>query len=79
MKRSRVVAAATHVSQISGSGSFADGPPGNRPHSDGRGPARPSLRQTVGRDGRYLDGINKFAPAGELPPVVVAALGPKTA
>ena len=25
----------------------------------------------------YLDGINKFAPAGELPPVVVAALGPK--
>ena len=27
--------------------------------------------------GAYLDGINKFAPAGELPPVVVAALGPK--
>jgi probable F420-dependent oxidoreductase len=25
----------------------------------------------------YLDGINKVAPAGELPPVVVAALGPK--
>jgi probable F420-dependent oxidoreductase len=25
----------------------------------------------------YLDGINKFATAGELPPVVVAALGPK--
>jgi probable F420-dependent oxidoreductase len=25
----------------------------------------------------YLDGINKFASAGELPPVVVAALGPK--
>ena len=25
----------------------------------------------------YLDGINKSAPAGELPPVVVAALGPK--
>jgi probable F420-dependent oxidoreductase len=25
----------------------------------------------------YLDGINKFVPAGELPPVVVAALGPK--
>src|SRR5260221_5250565 len=25
----------------------------------------------------YLDGINKFAPAGEPPPVVVAALGPK--
>src|SRR5215475_1780432 len=25
----------------------------------------------------YLDGINKFAPSGELPPVVVAALGPK--
>jgi len=29
--RSRVVAAATHVSQISGSGNFVDGPPGNRP------------------------------------------------
>src|SRR3981081_3854628 len=27
--------------------------------------------------GSYLDGINKFAPSGELPPVVVAALGPK--
>src|SRR5499427_9221381 len=27
--------------------------------------------------GAYLDGINKLAPAGELPPVVVAALGPK--
>src|SRR5271166_1282476 len=27
--------------------------------------------------GAYLDGINKFASAGELPPVVVAALGPK--
>jgi probable F420-dependent oxidoreductase len=27
--------------------------------------------------GAYLDGINKFAPAGEPPPVVVAALGPK--
>src|SRR6478736_6994556 len=27
--------------------------------------------------GAYLDGINKFAPAGELPPVVVAAPGPK--
>jgi probable F420-dependent oxidoreductase len=27
--------------------------------------------------GAYLDGINKFAPVGELPPVVVAALGPK--
>ena len=25
----------------------------------------------------YLDGINKSAPPGELPPVVVAALGPK--
>ena len=25
----------------------------------------------------YLDGINKSAPLGELPPVVVAALGPK--
>jgi probable F420-dependent oxidoreductase len=25
----------------------------------------------------YLDGINKFVAAGELPPVVVAALGPK--
>ena len=31
MKRSRVVMAATYVSQISGSGNFADGPPGNRP------------------------------------------------
>jgi hypothetical protein len=31
MKRSRVVAAATHVSQISGSGKLTDGPPGNRP------------------------------------------------
>jgi probable F420-dependent oxidoreductase len=27
--------------------------------------------------GAYLDGINKGAPAGELPPVMVAALGPK--
>jgi probable F420-dependent oxidoreductase len=27
--------------------------------------------------GAYLDDINKFAPAGELPPVVVTALGPK--
>src|SRR3954467_535131 len=25
----------------------------------------------------YLDGINKSAPLGDLPPVVVAALGPK--
>jgi hypothetical protein len=31
MKRSRVVAAATHVSQISGSGIFVDGLPGSRP------------------------------------------------
>src|ERR1700730_14652575 len=48
-----------------------------QPHSDGRGPARPSLRQTVAAMSAYLDGINKFASAGELPPVVVAALGPK--
>jgi probable F420-dependent oxidoreductase len=27
--------------------------------------------------GAYLDGINKLAPSGELPPVMVAALGPK--
>ena len=27
--------------------------------------------------GAYLDGINKGAPAGEFPPVMVAALGPK--
>jgi hypothetical protein len=27
--------------------------------------------------GAYLDGINRFVTAGEPPPVVVAALGPK--
>jgi probable F420-dependent oxidoreductase len=31
----------------------------------------------LGAMGAYLDGINKGAPAGEFPPVMVAALGPK--
>jgi probable F420-dependent oxidoreductase len=34
-------------------------------------------RYELAARGAYLDGINKFAPAGELPPVVVAAPGPK--
>jgi alkanesulfonate monooxygenase SsuD/methylene tetrahydromethanopterin reductase-like flavin-dependent oxidoreductase (luciferase family) len=47
-----------------------------QPHPDGRGLRGHRYDKPLAAMSAYLDGINKSAPAGELP-VVVAALGPK--